>query len=161
MKNFKFNVRAVGGDNPHNIADINCNLGTITINTEKMIFNGGPNTNENRLFLISGPLGNYAFNYALIWGENCSDTLDEAADLGLLDGLKIDEAERELDEGEGHYRLGNNGELYDINDVECREIMYNELPILCYYIGMAAACQQLDIPNAPKVITLQWLMDNI
>jgi hypothetical protein len=63
------------------------------------------------LYLISGPMGNFSYNYAMLWEDNESDALDAAADLDLLEGLKMDDASEE------GTHLGNDGHLFDLTDV--------------------------------------------
>jgi hypothetical protein len=63
------------------------------------------------LYLISGPIGNFSYNYAMLWEGNESDALDAAADLDLLERLKMDDSS---DEGS---HLGNDGHLFDLTDV--------------------------------------------
>lgn len=68
------------------------------------------------LYLISGPMGNFSYNYALLWEDCESNALDAAADLGLLEGLKVETEEWE--EGDSnHTHLGNDGSLFDLTDV--------------------------------------------
>lgn len=63
------------------------------------------------LYLISGPIGNFSYSYAMLWEDNESDALDAAADLDLLEGLKMDDSS---DEGT---HLGNDGHLFDLTNV--------------------------------------------
>lgn len=128
--------------------------GDIEVDTDDILCNdvtfpGEYNPHNTRLWVIEIGHG-YHSSFAGIWAHNEQDALDEAADQGILDNLRLDEAEQNdrtdhddnclkpenMDLGtwytenndqccnysENFARLGNAGEPFDLDNVGIRPV---------------------------------------
>jgi hypothetical protein len=97
-------------------------IGDVRVQDKCFIFNGAHIFNQNKLFAIHAPLGNFSTCLAVLWAENESDALEEAANRGLLDFLLLHEEDLSEEELEESTRLGNAGEPFDLDNVSIQEI---------------------------------------
>ena len=86
----------------------------LEIEDTRALLNGNPGDYNDKLFLISAPVGNFAQNIALIWANNEQDAFDIACDENLLDDWLVEE--NEIENEDEVIRLGNASDAFDLQD---------------------------------------------
>jgi hypothetical protein len=86
----------------------------LEIDDTRALLNGNPTDYNDKLFLISAPVGNFGYNIALLWANNEQDAFDIACDENLLDGWLVED--NEIENEEEIIRLGNASDAFDLQD---------------------------------------------